>query len=151
MDLLIAFALSLVVGFVVSEVTDWLPKTSFWIVRRAANSLPLEEKDHYLEAWLRDIEETPGRLSKLVHAAFLYRAAFIISADASGGTLVQQLRDRWDKWNQDTEARAARKSVELAERMILLEESLKKTREVLDHNQRVKRDRTQEQLSDNRD
>src|SRR4029077_6804852 len=48
--------------------TDWLPSLARHIVKRSALRLPADARIRYYEEWLADLEQYPGKLSKLIRA-----------------------------------------------------------------------------------
>lgn len=58
-----------------SEVEAWLPKLAHRVIDRATRGVPESERDRYREEWYADLEEFPGKLSKLFRAIGFYRGA----------------------------------------------------------------------------
>jgi len=65
-------------SLVTSEALDWCPSLAKFLVTSITKRLPVPLQDRMREEWLADIESTPGRVSKLVVAIGIMRAAYII-------------------------------------------------------------------------
>ena len=48
--------------------TDWLPWTATRLIKTAVRKLPLAAQKWYTEEWLVELDQLPGKLSKLVGA-----------------------------------------------------------------------------------
>jgi lipopolysaccharide/colanic/teichoic acid biosynthesis glycosyltransferase len=62
-------------SWVASELLDWAPRLTEWAIQVAVRKLSAQERARYSEEWLAGVEHIPGRLSKLLYAIDLIRAA----------------------------------------------------------------------------
>lgn len=67
------------------EFKAWAPWIINFLVRRAVDRLPQEQRERYAEEWGADIAETPGDIGKLIRAVGFQRAARKISEPFSNG------------------------------------------------------------------
>jgi hypothetical protein len=63
-DILIAVATRIVTG----ELSAHAEPMARWIIGRAVERLPTDDRDRFREEWLAHLDETPGTLRKLWHA-----------------------------------------------------------------------------------
>jgi hypothetical protein len=63
----------------VGEIVDWIPTIAHRIVDRAVNRLPEQERSRYREEWYAHIDDCPGKLGKLWHAAGCLRGSTVIA------------------------------------------------------------------------
>lgn len=66
------------------EAKAWLPYLSKRLVKRAVGKLPECEREHFLEEWSADLEETPGDLVKLKVAIGFQKEASHMAAALTG-------------------------------------------------------------------
>ena len=57
--------LSIVLGLILSEASEYCPQWAERLVRRAARQMPVEGRERWQSRWLRELEERPGKWSKL--------------------------------------------------------------------------------------
>lgn len=75
---LAAILLSILLALLSDELLSWSPRLATWLVRRSVKRAPLHLRERLLEEWLADIDECPGRISKLFIALDTHRAAYLI-------------------------------------------------------------------------
>ena len=90
----VAYILTVViVPILIGECTDWLPWTATHLIRAAARKLPLTAQERYTEEWLAELDQLPGKLSKLV-VALRIRFKARATSKALEGTKNPLLSDR---------------------------------------------------------
>jgi hypothetical protein len=79
LTILVAFG-AIVGGFLLkligSEIQDWLPFVSRWLIDYATARLPPDERARRLEEWLADNNDYPGRATKMLHAVGCLMASY---------------------------------------------------------------------------
>lgn len=75
---LAAILLSILLALLSDELLSWSPRLATWLVCRSAKRVPPHLRERLLEEWLADINECPGRISKLFVALDTHRAAYLI-------------------------------------------------------------------------
>jgi lipopolysaccharide/colanic/teichoic acid biosynthesis glycosyltransferase len=75
---LAAILLSILLALLSDEFLSWSPRLATWLVRRSVKRAPPHLRERLLEEWLADIDECPGRISKLFIALDTHRAACLI-------------------------------------------------------------------------
>lgn len=130
MELLTGFAISILAGILVDELTGWIPKLSGHIARGAAGRLCGEDRERYAEEWTRHLDEIPGRYSRLLHALLLYWAASKLVAQSNDreARLIERWRSRYEEWVHRLDLRTERDLSSLAARMDRLERDLEHDR-----------------------
>jgi len=75
---LAAILLSILLALLSDELLSWGPRLATWLVRRSVKRVPPHLRERLLEEWLADINECPGKISKLFVALDTHRAAYLI-------------------------------------------------------------------------
>lgn len=75
---LAAILLSILLALLSDELLSWSPRLATWLVHRSVKRVPQHLRERLLEEWLADINECPGRISKLFVALDTHRAAYLI-------------------------------------------------------------------------
>ncbi|MGH8908099.1 MAG: SMP-30/gluconolactonase/LRE family protein, partial [Egibacteraceae bacterium] len=76
--------LPLIINLVSSELIDWCPRLAEKLVRWAARIQPPASRETREEEWLGILDETPGRMSKLLRAAWIAWCAPLTNRGAQG-------------------------------------------------------------------
>jgi hypothetical protein len=79
-SLIIEIMIGLVTTFVALEVTGFLNRFSRWLVRTAAQKLPAEERERFIEQNLADLDAIEGPLSKVYNAFDSFSAVVLAPA-----------------------------------------------------------------------
>jgi hypothetical protein len=108
MKALVVFVGAILLRLLTSEIQDWLPTVSHWIIARAAARLPKYQRTRHFEEWLADNNSFPGRITKLLHAIGCIRASQKLKNDRTrarrkdtvgiqGNVLIEKLTPRvWE-------------------------------------------------------
>lgn len=68
MNILIFLVTAVIVPMLVSEFTDWLPWFAARLIGATVRTLPYAVRSRYAEEWLAELDDVPGKLSKLAFA-----------------------------------------------------------------------------------
>jgi hypothetical protein len=68
MKVLIGALLGIISPLLIGELTELTPWLATKLVRRAAYSLPIDYQERFAEEWARELQEVPGKLTKLAWA-----------------------------------------------------------------------------------
>lgn len=82
---LISIILSVIASLLVDEIKAWFPSLTKRLIAKAVRRLPENCRDRYEEEWQAALQDIPGNLSKLTHAAGCLRASVGIRKIASAG------------------------------------------------------------------
>ncbi len=89
---LIDILVGVVSGIVTAELIAYAEPIARWIIGKAVERLPLDNRDRFREEWLAHLDETPGALRKLWHAT-----GCCLGAAKVGAVLARQTeRDKLD-------------------------------------------------------
>lgn len=81
----------LFLNMLASEAYDWSEKIAEKIVRFASKRTPADQRDRWEEEWLAHLNDTPGKLSKVIYAIGILVAAPSIRAQqyaTDGGNIL---------------------------------------------------------------
>ena len=68
MEILISTLISIVIGVGLMEAYAWLDPLAKWLVRRAGQQLPEENREEFTEQFLADVNAMPNSVAKVVFA-----------------------------------------------------------------------------------
>jgi hypothetical protein len=106
-DILIGAASRIVMG----ELSAHVEPFAHWLVGKAADRLPPDYRERFLEEWLAHLDEVPGSVRKLWHAAGCY-----VAAGKVGTVFAQQLergQTEWRGWLDEHEQEIIRPLAEV--------------------------------------
>jgi len=83
-SVLVFLVTAVIVPILVGEFTDWLPWFAERMIAAAARTMPSAVRSRYVEEWLAELEDVPGKLSKLVFAARVLVRAPVAAAAIRG-------------------------------------------------------------------